>query len=216
MKYNFGIQKVGRVNMMVDPAGGLFFKELSGPAACQLRAMALHEVDVSFCESALVALQDIDYNDESTLAVALWTSAITKFFKCFTTNKSRVKLSQSKIFLQPELLAVFNYFLALRNKHIVHDENGFSNSHVVAAIRSSERDLQSIFVTPVHVVTISEPEIGRLLNLARLTLRWIEAQKRDLQTILAAEFATLKTAEILTLPDWIISAPESDEIHKPR
>jgi hypothetical protein len=72
-------------------------------------------------------LEAINASDSFLVREALWVSAIVHFFKCFGRNGARFSLSSNQVFRSDlEGLEVFRYMKALRDKHLVHDENTFA------------------------------------------------------------------------------------------
>jgi hypothetical protein len=108
--------------------------KIKGDKAQRLSNLALHKKDLDSAKKYLDVLGNVGhFPDSDTLRESLWCSAITIYFKCFGTNKSRFSLVYKTIY--PEKLAqeLFLQFKDLRDKHIVHDENSYAQS-VVGAI----------------------------------------------------------------------------------
>src|SRR5262249_43070251 len=114
-------------------------KRIDDPIARQLQGITLHQFDLAFCKTALDWLGRIDRLATPLIAEALWVSAITRYFKCFGENKARTQLSAKKVLKEhPGAGDVFGYFQDLRDKHIVHDENPYSQSLVAIALNAQD------------------------------------------------------------------------------
>ncbi|MGD0828607.1 MAG: hypothetical protein ABSA09_11055 [Desulfobaccales bacterium] len=114
-------------------------KLIQDPMDRELQPMALHHVDLSFCHEALIRINTLDKSKDQLNIQSLWISSITIFFKCFPSNKARKQLSAQKILKnQIGAVDVFSYFKNLRNKHIIHDENPYSQSFVAVALMKPE------------------------------------------------------------------------------
>jgi hypothetical protein len=218
MTYRFAAVKCGSSVQLVDPDRKTLFKEISGRAATELRALALHEVDLRFCKSCLEELRKLNYEIESERAEAFWISCITRFYKCFGGSKARSRLSVKKIFGTSESTEAFEFFRALRNKHIVHDENPFSDAHVVVAVHQSGdgENAVNVFASPIHLFLIGDAEIERVRRLVDITLDWVTDKHKRLEEMLTAEYRQWPREKLLALPDLIITSPDMGQVYVTR
>ena len=70
----------------------------------------------------------------------LWRSAVEHCMKCFSSSEARSKLNPKKVFKgDPEALEIHEYFRNLRNKHIAHDENAYSQCIPGAVLNAPNR-----------------------------------------------------------------------------
>lgn len=214
MTYRFAAVKRGRHLQLVDADEKVLFKQVSGPLVHQLQSVALHEVDLRFCKACLKELRALNWEKQSDQAEAYWIACITRFFKCFGGSKSRVKLSARKIFVTPPTDDTFAFYLALRNKHIVHDENAFSNAHVVVAINTDDVSdpLKEVFVSPVHLFIINEVELDRLSLLVETASDWVVSKRVELEQLLENKYKPWARTRLFALPDLIVSSPDMDQV----
>lgn len=214
MIYNTAMIKRGNTFQLIDADRKVIFKRVEGHLVKQYQAIVLHELDLKFCQICLHALKSLDFNKESMLAEAYWISCITRFFKCFGESKARSKLSASKIFkTNAESTTDFNYFRALRNKHIVHDENPFSDVLVAVAINAAEQEpsFVEVFASSFTNFTI-EVDLGRLENLVKNAIDWIAERRNQLEEMLNVTYAQWSRERLLALPDLSVTAPNKDDV----
>lgn len=105
--------------------------QLTGQKARRLADLRLHEADLEFAMECLLSINSQLEPEAGTIRESLWRSAITHFMKCFGKNKARsFSLQPSQIYKSDRVNALdaFKTFSALRDKHIVHDENSFSQA----------------------------------------------------------------------------------------
>jgi hypothetical protein len=134
-------------------------KRIDDPIAKQLQAMVLHHFDLNFCRGALAEIAGLDRSTQRLLAEALWVSCIARYFKCFGDNKARTQLSERKI-LKDHTGAdrVFAYFRDLRDKHIIHDENPYSQAFTGVALnpRDAKFKVADIVSLAMNAFTVDD------------------------------------------------------------
>ena len=211
MNYNIAALKKGAITQIIDAGQKVLFKRIDGSIEKQYRASILHKHDLQFCQSCLRELKLLDFNMQSELAEAYWISCITRFFKCFGQSKARSSLPASKIFkFDSGSTSDFEYFRALRNKHIVHDENPFADVLVAVTVNASDQGIPfvGVFGAPIHVFTI-ETYLVRLTGLVERALEWVEHSRRRLEEQLTATYTGWPREKLLELRDLVIQ-PSSD------
>jgi hypothetical protein len=214
MTYHFAAIQRGDTVQLVDADQKVIFKRVDSHLVKQYQAIVLHEMDLQFCQSCLRELNSLDYNKQSERAEAYWISCIARFFKCFGESKARSKLSASKIFkTNAESTTDYEYFRALRNKHVVHDENPFSDVLVAVAINASEQETSfvEIFATPIHFFTIKS-DLDRLENLVKKALDWITERRTQLEENLNVTYAQWTRTSLLALPDLTTTMPNRNDV----
>ena len=99
--------------------------KVHGPKAQRIADFALHRSDLLIALESLEGINSIAPEMRS-VRQSLWRSAIVHCIKCFTDSKSRSGLDPKKVFKGHSVaLEVYEYFRALRNKHVAHDENSY-------------------------------------------------------------------------------------------
>jgi len=194
-------------------------KLIEDPIAKRLQAIALHHADLTFCYQALNKISTLDKSNDVLVIEALWVSSIALYFKCFAPNKSRRQLSAEKILKgQIGAMDVFNYFLNIRNKHIIHDENPYSQSLVAVALMKSEAPYKvaDILSLVFNAFLVENEHLRSFSRLVKFTLDWVRAQRDELHNILGKKYEQVPYEEILALPDVTYRAPVADEASKAR
>jgi hypothetical protein len=168
-------------------------KRIDDPIARQLQGMVLHQTDLGFCKAALDELGRINRLAQPVLSEALWVSAITRYFKCFGKNAARTQLTATKVLKGHPLQAheVFKYFKDLRDKHIVHDENPYSQSFVGVALNAEGASFKvaDIISLAVSVFTFDDEHFGSFRNLVEVTLAHVSTKRDELHNLLGKLFS---------------------------
>jgi hypothetical protein len=218
MTYRIAAIQKGATAQIIDADGKVLFKRIDGNVEKQYRAVVLHELDLRFCQSCLRELKSLDYNKQSELAEAYWVSCITRFFKCFGQSKARPNLPASKIFkTDADSTSKFEYFRALRNKHIVHDENPFSDVLVTVAVNASDRGTPfvEVFGAPIHLFMV-ESDLVRLEDLVNKALEWVGDRRRKFEEQLTATYCRWPREKLLALRDVVIQPPSDKDVFSTR
>lgn len=188
-------------------------KRIDTPIARQLQSLILNAHDLEFCRDALAEIGRLSH-DENRLAVdGMWVAVIARYFKCFGRNKSRSQLSAKKI-LRSHTGAetVFTYFQALRDKHIIHDENSLSQAFTGVALnhRAAPFKVADIIALAFNAVTIDQAHYTQISQLVAITLAWVYAKVDELHNQLGREYEQWSHDDLLALPDIQYTAPTSD------
>lgn len=190
------------------------FVRVSGPIAEQLKAMTLHASDLDFALSMLNLLNNTTLPKE--LRIGLWECAITSFFKCFTSSKSRSKLSEDKVFkAQKDALPAFAYFKNLRDKHIVHDENSYTQAFVGAIInkQGAGQKVADIVATALGSVTLDQQHFQTFHSLVSFTKVWVNGKRDELHIILWKEYESKSYEDLCQLETVKFKVPTSQEVN---
>lgn len=105
-------------------------------------------------------------------ADALWTAALTMFFKCFKRSVSRSKLDAALVLAnEPEEgRAQFAVLQSLRDKTVVHDENAYTQGAVLVPIANLDGPVANRGSPVVTLFKASTLDDGHISNLRLLTL----------------------------------------------
>lgn len=192
--------------------------KLTGPVPDRLKSMVLHQDDLQFALEALLAINGIPV-DNYVVRESLWNSAITKFFKCFKSSKSRTKLSKEEVYAgQNDAIEALHYFESLRDKHLVHDENAYSQAHIGAILNNSdaERKVADIVSSVFSAHTLDQSHWGSFHKLVSYAREWVLKQIEDLHNQLAEEYEQRPYEELIDMESVQYVAPMSEEIAKNR
>lgn len=190
---------------------------LSGDAANEIADLALHQRDLTIASAALQSL------NSSLIATiiqeALWTAALVHYFKCFSSG-SRNRLSMEKVYAAapPEALEAFRYLKALRDKHLVHDVNGFSQVTAGAVIAAPGKGykIEKIVSVTSHAVS-HDVNFGNCSLLIEDALKWVKSRYDQLCDGLTPELEGRSYEDLLASPSLSMESPQpTNEITKPR
>jgi len=189
---------------------------LDGPLANRLSDLSLHKTDLDFADECLDAINSTP-EDPSVIREALWRSAIIHFLKCFGDAGARFHLSPEKILKgeSPTALVAFNYFKDLRNKHLVHDENTYTQSIPSAILNNGNKPykIDKIVCLAARGITLVPGNYSNLKMLITKTRTWVvaefdqvcdlitkELESESYKTLFAKESASYRVPSIEELP----------------
>lgn len=192
--------------------------QLSGRNGQRLADLALHQSDLHQAKESLDVLCTKDGND-SVIAHALFLSAFVRFQRCFMKSEGRRNLLLGKK-IYPDGLPreVFFYFMNLRNKHVIHDENAWTRSIPMAAIarRGRAYKVERILVSIANGTILNSENVSNLVLLVDTALEWVAREMEDLYSSITRELEALEYDELLSLPVPEYRAPTVDEIGSSR
>jgi hypothetical protein len=190
--------------------------QLTGHKARRVAALSLDHFDISFCDRLLEEHHHKFVQDYSDLSLALWIAVVTKFMSCFKTSKARPPLDPQKVFgSNSTALQNFNLLMALRDKHVVHDENSHYEAKAFVWLEPNGDVRQ---VGPMIAVARIDPALvvamRKLVNAAQ---DHIHVAMEDAGKALLAEVQAMSPEERATLPKGIwFAIPTADDIKKTR
>ncbi len=136
------------------------------PFGSHLADLRLHQLDMIFCKNAFqkfgTLLSSTDYSLELDI---YWIAILTKFYSCFKKSKARTALKKQDVFKNDmNALQAFNSLEAMRDKHIVHDENPLNTSISCVVLGDCNKiiDVFSLMMKAHH------PDNGTAQNLYNL------------------------------------------------
>jgi hypothetical protein len=190
---------------------------LSGDAASEIADLALHERDLTIASAALQSLNSSLI--AHILQEALWTAALVHYFKCFSSG-SRNRLSAETIYADapPEALEAFRYLKALRDKHLVHDVNGFAQVTTGAVIASPEKDykIEKIVSLTSHAMSL-DVNFGNCSLLVQGALKWVRSRYDRLCNEITSDLEARTYEDLMALPSLSMQGPPpTTDISKPR
>lgn len=175
-------------------------KQLKPHEARRLGGLTLHVYDLGI---ALAAVNSM-VTDAMTPALTecMWTAALVTYFKCFGVG-DRLQLSADKIFkAEPQARKNHHYFRQLRNNHIVHDVNAYSQTMTGVAINREGMDYKvaDVLSARVTVQTAAQQNATCLGQLVQHALNWVTAERDALYDQLGSEYEKLTYAALAALP----------------
>lgn len=169
--------------------------------------------DVQFCQRLLSEHKDLLLdqspgsnlpNPQDDLRRAIWTSIIVRYFTCFKSSASRRSLNPDKVFSGNKgAKDNFHHMKHVRDKNIVHDENGSSMSNVVVQIVDGipEHEFKCFTVGAGIVST----HIAAMENLLQMTTHYIQQQLAVLSNLVQEQFRKMSIDDVRRLKEFEIN-----------
>jgi hypothetical protein len=192
--------------------------KLDGPKARRVSDLLLHKRDLEFANACLEAINNVPA-DPSTVREALWRSAVVHFVKCFGNSAARFQLSRERIYKNdPEAMQVFEYFQHLRDKHVVHDENSYSQSIPGAILNRGDKPykIEKILCFSAHLQTLEQNNYSNLKLLIQKALDWVNVEFDKCCDIITNDLEAIAYDDLLNKPDLIYQAPEVNRVGENR
>ena len=187
--------------------------QLSGPKARTLEDFSLHSHDLTASLQLLEALNNKALSSE--VRKGLWYHAITLFYKCFKHSDARRRLWPQIVFAKrPDLMPAYNFFLNLRDRHIVHDDNPYIKAYagVIVSKNNGSYTVEEI-VSHVAIFDILDENKWRTFYaLAKHAAAWAEQEKQRLKNLLQIECEKKTPEEIDSLQALAITIPTINQV----
>lgn len=190
--------------------------ELDGAEAKWLADHALHRSDLEFAQGCLDRLAAAP-DDPPLVQEAVWRSAITAFLKCFDGTGVRTPIDATALFSNvPAATAAFNHIRNLRRKHIVHDENPWTQCHTVAILnrKDAAKKIADIKCLLFHGST--RENMPNLSNLIQMTRSWLDSEFDHRHAILLMKLESEQYEALASLPEPKYTAPTAAEVTRKR
>lgn len=191
---------------------------LTGPHARRLAALCGHLSDLQFTHNCLHAINRIA-NDDHVVREALWHSALVHFAKCFTDSAARGGLSGKRVYKgDTEGQEVLRYYLHLRNKNIVHDENSFTQMLPGAIVNNPDQAerIDQVVCVGVTSSVLGQEDWARLLLLTQKAIAWTEAEVDGLCAFIKAGLASKTYDELRAMPPIEYKKPGAADVSRAR
>ena len=192
--------------------------KLSGPKAQQLSELASHRNDLQIALASLEGINGVA-PESSLVRQGLWRSAVEHCMKCFSASKARSKLNPKKVFKgDSDALEICEYFRNLRNKHIAHDENAYSQCIPGAVLNGPKAQYKIAKIVCFSAVaeTLDQVNYSNLHKMVTETLSHINALFEGLCSDLTAELEARSYGELDSIEEMTYSKPELGEIGESR
>lgn len=187
--------------------------------ARRISDLVLHRHDLEFADQCLDAINKVN-NEPSVIKEALWRSALIHYAKCFGNSAARFQLCSIKIYKNesPESMQVFEYFLNLRNKHVVHDENSYAQIIPGAVLNKGDKayKIEKILCLEVHADTLGQENYSNLKLLIQKALAWVIAEFDTCCAIVTKELEAISYDNLLSKEDVNFRIPTVTELGKNR
>jgi len=194
--------------------------QLTGNLPRRLADLSLHASDLRFAAQCLDAINQVS-DEPSVIRESLWRSAIIFYVKCFSTeNRARRSALSFKAVYKNALMArdAFHYFKNLRNKHLVHDENSYSQALPGAVLnhREAVSHIAKVVCITVTAATLNQGDQDNLYNLIHEALVYAESQYDDICNQITSDLEPRSYEELEVVGSPTYMPPALDEIDKTR
>lgn len=188
--------------------------------AKRLAHLSLHKEDLEFSLACLHSINDAP-DENIVVGESLWRSAILHYFKCFGKSKSRFQLQSRAVYKREPPIAqeVFEYFKSLRDKHLVHDENTYTQSKPVAILNDGQKPykIEKIVCLNTMAATLGQDNYSNLEMLITRALSWVVAEFDQLADGITTDLEQESFDELSRQVEKVSqSVPTADEIHLER
>ena len=185
-----------------------------GPKARRLADLALHKADLEFAVEYLDAINEAPPHP-SPVRQALWLAAIVRLFKCFLKNEARFTLKAEEVYADDEQgQEVFEYFRALRSKHLVHDENSYTQCIPGAVLNKEESEykIAKIVCFSATAETLDEDGYSNLYLLCDRARLCVQKQFDALSDELTAALGEQAYSDLHRRKGIVYRKPKVEEI----
>lgn len=191
---------------------------LEGPKAKRLSDLALHRTDLAFAATCLAQINPTPAQPPIARQ-ALWRCAIIHYVKCFGDSESRFQLNAEKVYArEPLAMLNFRYFVDLRNKHFVHDENSYAQSIPGAVLNREDKPYKIEEVVSLSAIaeTLEQNNYSNLHALIQKALAWVTADFDVLCDIITNDLEKEPYAALLARPGISFTAPALTDVGNKR
>ncbi|WP_199515979.1 hypothetical protein [Nucisporomicrobium flavum] len=190
---------------------------LSDREARRLAHLALHRQDLEFAHQCAITLRNSPDQPE-VIKQSLLRSSVTTWAKCFGNSRSRFSLSLQRIYSAGVQRDVANHYLAMRNKHFIHDENPFSQAQagVVVAPPATKPQVQKVVCLSMVGLIGGDSDVTNIGLLIETALTWVSDQFDALADRIAEQLEKVPYSELMSMPDMSFAVPTGDDAHTTR
>jgi hypothetical protein len=156
----------------------------------------------------------------SAVRRALWQAALGSTMKCFQNSNSRSeKLDAETIFgsdATHPARAAFDVLKALRNKHVLHDENDWMQPIALAIVAAPGHQPVVSDIDCIVMEGTDTAHIGQLGMVVDAALAWVN-QEMDKQTeVIRVDLLARDYADLIALPPPAGNTPYTGSVGRPR
>lgn len=181
----------------------------------QLADCVLHRDDLIFSRECVNHLRNADVNIP-VVRESLWRSAIVHYCKCFDqSGRIRAVITVSGYLPTGNARTGHRFFLDLRNKHLVHDENSYvqASTGAVIAPENKGHKVEKVICTSVMSITLNDENLGIFDRLIGEALKWVESRFDQLCEQITEQLEGLPYETLLAQPDMTpYRAPTANDV----
>jgi hypothetical protein len=184
----------------------------------QLADMVLHQADLRFAKECLEAMTSP--GTPPLIAEALWRCAIVHYCKCFGEHgQARTRLPYSKFLPAGLPRSIHGYFMDLRNKHLIHDVNAWTQAMPIAVVGPAvnAEKIEDVICTKITSDTRNTANTQNLESLIAAALPWVESRVDALCTQIKSQLEDQDYDTLLAQPEpKPYYAPRVEDVSKSR
>ena len=191
---------------------------IKGPKAKRLADLSLHKSDLEFASECLETINQVS-DKPWVLRQALWRSAIIHYMKCFGGNNARGQLNSKNIYKgNAGALTAFDYFKDLRNKHVVHDDNAYTQSIPGAILNKPDKSykIEKIVCFAAIGETLEQGNWNNLHLLIQTARKWVVVEFDKLCETIAKELEAKPYEDLNNLEPMTYTVPKIDDLKENR
>jgi hypothetical protein len=156
-------------------------------------------------------------DDPPLVQEAVWRSAITAFLKCFDGTGVRTPLDATALFSgEPAAIAAYNHIRNLRRKHIVHDENPWTQCFTVAILNRKDAAKKVADIKCVLFHGDTRENAQNLCNLIQMTRLWLDSEFDRRHATLLTKLESEQYDVLARLPQPKYTVPTAAEVTRKR
>lgn len=193
------------------PEGQVHMYAVRHESARRWLDLSLHLSDLKVTLSWLELLFH-KHTQRTPEADALWTAALTMFFKCFKRSASRSKLDAALVLAnEPEEgRAQFAVLQSLRDKTVVHDENAYTQGAVLVPIANPDGPVAkrgSPVVTLFKASTLDDGHISNLRLLTLASITYVNSAIADVSAEVEDYMCSASRADLVAAGPYLYTSP---------
>jgi hypothetical protein len=202
------------------PASLSLTVDLDVPSAQILADQAAVIQDLQFvmecCKRLLTELARPEGDRDAVVPLALWSSALVSYARCFTTGQ-RFGLTTEDVKslpLQGEVMKYHKWVIEERSKHTRHSANPFEVAKVGAALSAPEaaaRRVEGIAVLSMSHVLVDDTGVRQLGGLASELAKQTAEKAKAQQDVVLADAQALNIDALYKLPQLHTQPPSEDD-----
>jgi hypothetical protein len=168
------------------------------------------------CKRLLTELARSEEERDAVVPLALWSSALVSYARCFSSGK-RFGLTADDVLtlpLQGEVLKYHKWVIEERNKHTRHSANPFEVAKVGAALSPSEaktRRVEGIAILSMSHVLVDATGVRQLGGLASELAKQTAEKAKTQQDVVLADAQRLAVDRLYELPRLRTSPPAEND-----
>jgi hypothetical protein len=176
----------------------------------ELRSLAAHRTDLAFAKNCLDLMRAASADTHQ----ALWKVAIIYYCKCFGKSKRRKPLN-SDYLAEGLPREADDFYKNLRNKHFVHDENGWLRTWAGAAIAAPGKgySIEKVICGTTVAETLLSDQYGNMYLLVEHAISWVDSECDRLCREITEVLEQVQREDLLDQPVITYVPPIADEVN---